>query len=54
MSGPPQDSRKRIRFRWQPKQDQLLDLVEQSSATWIGFGGARGGSKSHAGPADHS
>jgi phage terminase large subunit len=49
MSGPPPDSRKRIRFRWQPKQDQLLDLVERSPASWIGFGGARGGSKSHAG-----
>lgn len=32
----------------QPKQKQLYEMVENSTATWIGFGGARGGSKSHA------
>ena len=31
----------------QPKQDDLLDLVETSPATWIGYGGSRGGAKSH-------
>jgi phage terminase large subunit len=49
MSGPPQKSSPRIRFRWQPKQDQLRDLVEHSLASWLGFGGSRGGAKSHAG-----
>lgn len=34
-------------LRWQPKQRQVLDLVENAKATHIGFGGARGGSKSH-------
>ena len=34
-------------LRWQPKQRQILNLVEKSKATHIGFGGARGGSKSH-------
>ncbi len=32
----------------QPKQAELYDLVENSEATWIGYGGSRGGSKSHA------
>ena len=32
----------------QPKQIQLLALVEDSPATWIGYGGSRGGAKSYA------
>lgn len=32
----------------QPKQVELLNLVEHSPATWIGYGGSRGGAKSHA------
>lgn len=31
----------------QPKQAQLLSLVEESPATWIAYGGSRGGAKSH-------
>jgi len=31
----------------QPKQIELLNLVEDSPATWIGYGGSRGGAKSH-------
>lgn len=35
-------------FHWQPKQDVLIrDIYEKSKATKIGFGGSRGGSKSH-------
>ncbi len=34
-------------FTWQPKQAQLVDLYENSKATKIGFGGSRGGAKSH-------
>jgi phage terminase large subunit len=49
MRHPDRGSVRTIRFRWQPKQDELADLVEKSPATWLGFGGARGGSKSHAG-----
>lgn len=30
----------------QPKQEELLRLVEESPATWIDYGGARGGGKS--------
>lgn len=37
-----------IEFRLQPKQIQLLDLVLNSPYTRIGYGGANGGSKSHA------
>jgi phage terminase large subunit len=36
-----------LQLRWQPKQRQVYDLIEQSKATHIGFGGSRGGSKSH-------
>src|SRR5579862_9196244 len=36
-------------FRWQPKQWQINELIENSKASRIGFGGARGGSKSHTG-----
>lgn len=32
----------------QPKQADFYDLVENSPATWIGYGGSRGGSKSNA------
>ncbi len=31
----------------QPKQIELLRLVEESPATWIAYGGSRGGAKSH-------
>lgn len=31
-----------------PKQKQLFRMIERSSYTWIGYGGARGGAKSHA------
>ena len=30
----------------QPKQEHLLKLFEDSTAGWIGYGGARGGGKS--------
>src|SRR5487761_2500115 len=33
---------------FQPKQAALRKLVENSPATWIGYGGSRGGAKSHA------
>lgn len=33
----------------QPKQTQLYNLIDKGKASWIGFGGARGGSKSHGG-----
>jgi hypothetical protein len=36
-----------IRVPLQPKQAKLLQLTEESPATWIGYGGARGGAKSH-------
>ncbi len=38
-----------LEFRWQPKQLIIWNLLEHSEATHIGFGGARGGSKSHTG-----
>src|SRR6516225_9900253 len=31
----------------QPKQLELLRLVGESPATWIAYGGSRGGAKSH-------
>ena len=34
-------------FNLQPKQNELIQLYENSAATKIGFGGSRGGSKSH-------
>lgn len=34
---------------FQPKQQKLFELMEHSPATWIGFGGARGGAKSGGG-----
>lgn len=37
----------RLHVPLQPKQLQLNDLVENSPATWIGYGGSRGGAKSH-------
>lgn len=36
-----------LELRWQPKQWQINELIENSKATHIGFGGSRGGSKSH-------
>ena len=36
-----------LKFRWQPKQWIVWQLILNSVATHIGFGGARGGSKSH-------
>lgn len=32
----------------QPKQEQFFDLVQNSKATWLGYGGALGGAKSDA------
>ena len=49
MSRRPHEEEGRLLFPWQPKQEQLLGLIENTTATHIGFGGARGGSKSHAG-----
>lgn len=37
-----------IELVMQPKQWKVLDLVENSPATWVGMGGGRGGSKSAA------
>lgn len=37
-----------IKPKLQPKQSKLLDLITQSDNEWLGFGGARGGAKSHA------
>src|SRR5437899_7741899 len=31
----------------QPKQTALLSLVEKGEASWVGYGGSRGGAKSH-------
>ncbi len=36
-----------IKVPLQPKQVELLRLVEESPATWIAYGGSRGGAKSH-------
>jgi hypothetical protein len=36
-----------ITCRWQPKQWKVWKLIEEARATHIGFGGARGASKSH-------
>jgi hypothetical protein len=38
----------KITFSLQPKQHVLLKMVNRGKATWIGFGGSRGGSKSRA------
>lgn len=37
----------RVHVPLQPRQLELNDLVENSEATWIGYGGSRGGAKSH-------
>lgn len=37
-----------IQINLQPKQKELKNIVEYSDYGWIGFGGARGGAKSHA------
>jgi hypothetical protein len=37
-----------ILFSLQPKQKQLLDIVQSRPATWIGYGGSRSGGKSRA------
>lgn len=37
-----------LRLQFQPKQRELLDLVETGKASWIGYGGSRGGGKSAA------
>lgn len=39
----------KLKFVWQPKQQKLLQLTDDSKATWLGYGGSRGGAKSHAG-----
>jgi phage terminase large subunit len=36
-----------VPVRWQPKQERLWDLIEHTPTPVIGYGGARGGSKSH-------
>lgn len=36
-----------LQLPWQPKQRQVLELIETSKASHIGYGGARGGAKSH-------
>lgn len=38
-----------LRLTFQPKQSGLLRLVEESPATNVGFGGSKGGGKSHGG-----
>jgi len=35
-----------LRLRFQPKQVLFDDLLEQSAASWLGYGGSRGGAKS--------
>jgi hypothetical protein len=37
-----------VDFGLQPKEQQLLDLLENSDSEIIGYGGAKGGAKSHA------
>src|SRR5579872_4687312 len=39
----------KIDFHLQPKQHELWQMVEKSPATWIGYGGSRGGAKSGGG-----
>lgn len=38
-----------LEFKWQPKQHQLFQAYEHSPFTIIGYGGSRGGAKSHGG-----
>jgi phage terminase large subunit len=49
MSRPAQSRDVTLRFRWQPKQWQVWNLILESQATHIGYGGARGAAKSHFG-----
>lgn len=35
-----------LHIRFQPKQAQFDDLLENSPASWLGYGGSRGGAKS--------
>lgn len=37
-----------ISIPWQPKQKALWDLYDGGPHTWVGYGGSRGGAKSHA------
>jgi hypothetical protein len=37
-----------LRLRFQPKQGTFDDLLENSPASWLGYGGSRGGAKSGA------
>lgn len=37
----------KIRIRMQPKQRQLWRYTERGTASWVGYGGARGSAKSH-------
>ena len=37
-----------LKFPLQPKQVALYNLCRNSAATWLGYGGSRGGAKSHA------
>lgn len=41
----------RVEIPLQPKQGELLELIKSSKATWLGYGGSRGGTKSHGGRA---
>lgn len=47
MSRPSQSHDVTLTLRWQPKQLAVYNLLEHSRATHIGFGGSRGGAKSH-------
>ncbi len=38
----------KLRVPLQPKQLKLYNLCRNSAATWLGYGGSRGGAKSHA------
>jgi hypothetical protein len=37
-----------LRLRFQPKQATFDDLLDNSEASWLGYGGSRGGAKSGA------
>lgn len=43
----------KLEISLQPKQEQLLDLLENGTARWIGYGGAKGGGKSYGARATH-
>lgn len=41
------DERIKLRIRLQPKQRLLWEHLERGTASWVGYGGARGSAKSH-------